>query len=56
MKSEVLAKFTMVYLPAIGFFLFFCLFVAAVIWVFRPASKDFYKKMSKLPLGDSHEQ
>lgn len=52
MKSEVLSKFTMTYLPAMGFVLFFCLFVGAVIWVFRPASKEFYKKMSKLPLED----
>jgi cbb3-type cytochrome oxidase subunit 3 len=52
MKSEVLSRFTMMYLPVIGFFIFFCFFIGAVIWVFRPASKEFYKKMSKLPLED----
>ena len=54
MKSEVLSNFTQVILPAAGFILFALIFVGAVIWVYRPSSKKFYEKLSRLALEDSN--
>lgn len=56
MKSQILANFTSVYLPAIGFVLFFLIFIGAVIWVYRPRSKEFYKELSRLALEDEHNE
>ena len=54
MKSEVLSNFTTVILPATGFILFFSIFIGAIIWVYRPKSQTFYKKLAKLALEDNH--
>lgn len=45
-------------LVVLGEVMFFGLFVAALFWVFRPASKGFYEKLSQLPLdnGAAHER
>ncbi len=53
MKSQILANFSNVYLPAFGFILFAIVFIAAVIWVYRPKSKKFYKELAHLALEDS---
>ncbi len=56
MKSAVLSNFTQVILPTAGFILFSLIFLGAVIWVYRPSSKDFYKKLSLLALEDSKNE
>lgn len=56
MKSAVLANFTQVILPTAGFILFFLIFIGAVIWVYRPSSKKFYKELSLLALEDSKNE
>ena len=50
MKSQAFEHFTMTWLPAIGLALFLLSFGTVFLWVFCYHSKDFYKKMSHIPL------
>lgn len=52
MKQQVLAHFTDIYLIAIGFFLFFSVFLGAIFWVCRKGSKKNYEYLSQLPLRE----
>jgi cbb3-type cytochrome oxidase subunit 3 len=51
LKSTALSNFDETLLPTIAFFLFFSLFIAALVWVFRKGSNNFYDKMGNLPFG-----
>lgn len=58
MIREFLRNCPYVDLAVAGQLIFFCLFLAALVWVFRNGSKDFYDKLSQLPLeekGHPHE-
>jgi cbb3-type cytochrome oxidase subunit 3 len=50
MRQAFLANFPFMSLAVIGQLLFFTVFVAAVLWVFRTGSKSFYEKLAALPL------
>ncbi len=55
--APVLAKFPLMNLVCTGEVIFFLVFLAALVWVFRKGSKNFYKELSNLPTqeGGSHE-
>ena len=57
MKSSVLSQFDMTYLPVIACLIFAIVFVAMLVWVFRPESKGIYQKAERLPLelGENNE-
>ena len=57
MKSSVLSQFDMTYLPVIACLIFAIVFVAMLVWVFRPESKNVYHKAERLPLelGENNE-
>ncbi|MBF0491336.1 MAG: CcoQ/FixQ family Cbb3-type cytochrome c oxidase assembly chaperone [Deltaproteobacteria bacterium] len=40
----------MTWLPCVGMLIFLFLFLAALFWVYRKDTKDFYQKLAKLPL------
>ncbi len=50
MKQEFLKNFPLMDLVVVGQLLFFTVFVAALFWVFRSGSKEFYQKLAHLPL------
>ncbi len=54
MKQLALSQFSDIYLVAIGFFLFFSVFIGAVFWVYRKDSKKHYDYLSKLPLREEN--
>lgn len=51
LKSTALSNFDQPVLPAIAFFLFFAIFFATVVWIFRKNSNKFYDKMGDLPFA-----
>lgn len=50
MKQAFLRNFQHMDLVVVGQLLFFAVFAAALVWVFRSGSKAFYDKLSALPL------
>jgi cbb3-type cytochrome oxidase subunit 3 len=38
--------------PALSLVIFFIVSLATVVWLYRPGSRDFYRKMSDLALQD----
>jgi cbb3-type cytochrome oxidase subunit 3 len=56
-KQEALSFFTHTELTGVAMFLFMAVFIGSVIWTYRKRGKQFYEKMSRLPLQeDQHEQ
>lgn len=52
MKNDVLAHFPYLWLTCSALILFCVLFIAAVIWVYRKSSKNFYTYMESIPLQE----
>ena len=52
MKSFALSRTDLLVLPEIALVLFLMVFVGALIWIFRPGSKNTYDRRSLLPLTD----
>ncbi len=52
MKQQALAHFTDIYLIIIAFFLFFCVFLGYIFWIYRKGSKKHYDYLSQLPLRE----
>lgn len=52
MKQIALSYFTDTHLIIIGFFLFFCVFLGSLVWVFRKGSKKHYDSLSQMPLRE----
>lgn len=57
MKSLILSRFDMTYLPIIACLIFVTFFILMLIWINRPASKKMYQEAEVLPLelGDNNE-
>ena len=51
LKSVALSNIDETTMPTIAFFLFFALFISALVWVFRKGSNNFYDKMGNLPFS-----
>jgi cbb3-type cytochrome oxidase subunit 3 len=47
---DVLSHFHLPLLSCVGLLLFMGVFIGALMWVFRRGSKEFYQKLSDLPL------
>jgi cbb3-type cytochrome oxidase subunit 3 len=54
MKQLALSQFNDIYLIVIGFFLFFSVFIGAVLWAYRKGSKKHYDYLSQLPLHEEN--
>ena len=52
MIQKVLAHYRFTQLTCVGLVLFFAVFIAALGWVFRKGSANFYEQLSQLPLQD----
>lgn len=52
MKSEILSRTDLLFLPELSLLLFVLVFVGAVFWVFRPGSSAIYERRAQLPLGE----
>lgn len=50
--SQTLAHFPLMNLVCVGEIIFLSVFLLSVLWVFRNGSKDFYVKLSNLPMQD----
>lgn len=55
MIRQFLANFPYAELAILGQLLFMTVFLGSIFWIFRKGSKEFYDKLSKLPLGGNHE-
>lgn len=53
MKQEGLKHFTDMYIPALGLFVFFVIFLCVLFWVYRKGSSETYKKIESIPLLDT---
>lgn len=52
MKGEVLSNTDLLFMPEITVILFTGVFLGALIWSFRPGSKQAYAARSMMPLVD----
>lgn len=50
MFKQVLTQFPYLNLVLVGQLMFFAIFVGALFWVFRPGSKECYRRLSAMPL------
>lgn len=50
MYANFVKNFPWINLVVVGQLMFFAIFMAALVWIFRSGSKDFYKNLSELPL------
>ena len=50
MKALVLSRTDLLFLPEIALFIFFVVFVGALLWMFRPGAKRFYEERSTMAL------
>jgi cbb3-type cytochrome oxidase subunit 3 len=52
MKSEILSRTDLLWLPELSLVLFVLVFVGALFWIFRPGSAAAYERRARLPLVD----
>jgi len=52
MKNEILSRTDLLFLPEISLVVFVLIFFGALLWIFRPGSKETYERRSRLPLVD----
>lgn len=52
MKAEILSQTDYLTYPLISVVLFVAIFTAAVLWVFRPGSREVYAKRSMMVFDD----
>lgn len=50
MIRDLLTHLHWEYLPVLSMFLFFSVFIGAVLWVYRKESKRIYEELGALPL------
>lgn len=52
MKSEILSRTDLLFLPELSLVLFALVFVGALVWIFRPGANAAYERRAQLPLRD----
>lgn len=52
MKGLILSRTELLFLPELSLILFMLVFVAAVVWIFRPGAKEIYRQRSGMPLDE----
>jgi cbb3-type cytochrome oxidase subunit 3 len=52
MVREILSTFQYAYLPSLALVIFFSVLVAVSVWVYRPRSKEIYKRITHDALKD----
>lgn len=54
MKSEVMSRFTEIWLPSLALIIFFSIFLIMLMYVFTKDSGERFKKIANLPLDEGH--
>ena len=54
MKSDILSLTDLSLLPELSLLIFLAVFVGAVVWIFRPGSRQAYARRAQLALDDDH--
>lgn len=54
MKSDLISRTELLFLPEFTLVLFGLLFVAALFWIFRPGSRETYAQRSLMALEDDN--
>jgi cbb3-type cytochrome oxidase subunit 3 len=52
MKSEILTRTDLLFLPELSLVLFLMVFVGAIVWILRPGARAAYERRARLPLVD----
>lgn len=52
MKREILSNTDLLVLPELTLFIFLAIFVGALVWMYRPGSREFYDRRGRMPLED----
>ncbi|MCA9705399.1 MAG: cbb3-type cytochrome c oxidase subunit 3 [Myxococcales bacterium] len=52
MKTEILSRTDLLFLPELSLVIFGLIFVGALVWIFRPGAAAAYERRSRLPLVD----
>lgn len=52
MKREILSNTDLLVLPELTLFIFLAIFVGALLWIYRPGSRDFYDRRGRMPLEE----
>ena len=52
MKSEILSRTDLLFLPELSLVLFVLVFVGAIVWILRPGARAAYERRAQLPLCD----
>jgi cbb3-type cytochrome oxidase subunit 3 len=52
MMRIVMEQAGLTFWPALSLVIFFLVSLATVVWLYRPGSRDFYRKMSDIALQD----
>lgn len=53
MKSWVLSRTELLFLPEIALFIFLAVFIGAIFWMFRPGSRQFYQRCRFMALDEN---
>ncbi len=56
MKSLVLSRTDLLFLPEIALFIFFAIFVGALVLVLRPGAKEAYARFRFMALDESDQE
>lgn len=52
MKADILSQTDVMIFPLIAVVLFVSIFIAALLWVYRPGGKAVYQRHQELPFDD----
>ena len=52
MKSEVMSRFTEIWLPSTALIIFISIFVIMMVYILRKTSGEHFEMVSKLPLDE----
>lgn len=56
MKGEVLSRTDLLFMPEISLVLFMVVFAAALIWIYRPGSAQFYRQRSTMVFDEDETE
>jgi len=52
MKSDILSRTELLFLPELSLLIFMLVFIGALVWIFRPGAAKAYERRAQLPLVD----
>ncbi|MCA9682707.1 MAG: cbb3-type cytochrome c oxidase subunit 3 [Myxococcales bacterium] len=54
MKADILSLSEYAYLAEISTLIFMAVFIGALVWMFRPGSREVYEAVATMPLDDQN--